>query len=318
MTLGDKGTVFVGTRREGVVYALVDTNQDNQADKIYTIARGLNMPNGVAFRDGALYVAEVQRVIRFDDIENRLENPPAPVVVRSDFPRQSLHGWKFIAFGPDGKLYVPVGAPCNICKSKDERFASLLRMDANGQNLEIFAQGIRNTVGFDWHPQTGVLWFSDNGRDWLGDTVPPDELNLAPEKGLHFGFPHIHGRSIRDPQFGQETPPRFTPPAGELEAHVAALGVEFYNGDQFPAQYRNALFVAEHGSWNRSAKVGYKVGVAFIDGSRVTGYEPFATGWLKNEQVSGRPVDIETLPDGSLLVSDDFDGTIYRIYYSGQ
>ena len=190
MVLSPEGTLFVGTRRAGKVYAVLDHNGDFKADKVITLAKGLNMPNGVAFKDGALFVAEVSRVIRYDDIEQRLDNPPAPIVIRDDFPTDKSHGWKYIAIGPDDMLYVPVGAPCNICEKKDPRYASIMRMRLDGSNLEIFARGIRNTVGFDWHPLTGELWFTNNGRDWMGDELPPDTLHHAPRQGLHFEFPY--------------------------------------------------------------------------------------------------------------------------------
>jgi len=205
MTLSPNGTLFVGTRNAGNVYAILDRDKDNKADEVITLARGLNMPNGVAFRDGALYVAEVSRVLRYDNIEANLNNPPAPVVINDSFPKDASHGWKFIRFGPDERLYVPVGAPCNVCKrDDDERYATIMRMKPDGAGLEIFAHGVRNTVGFDWHPQTKELWFTDNGRDWLGDDMPPDELNHAPKEGLHFGFPYCHGGDILDPEFGKQ------------------------------------------------------------------------------------------------------------------
>ncbi|HJV34665.1 PQQ-dependent sugar dehydrogenase, partial [Geomonas sp.] len=237
MALGSKGTLFVGSREEGKVYAVV--NGGTPKVRILTIAKGLKEPNGVAFRNGALYVAEISRVIRFDGIEERLENPPKPVMVNDGFPNKAHHGWKFIRFGPDAKLYVPVGAPCNVCESKDPRFASIMRMDPDGKHLEIFARGIRNTVGFDWHPVTHELWFTDNGRDWMGDNLPPDELNRAPRPGLHFGFPYWHGRTIKDPDFGSRMKKEdFVPPDVELPAHVAALGMRFYTGAMFPKEYQ--------------------------------------------------------------------------------
>lgn len=202
MTLSPSGILFVGTRTEGNVYAVLDTNKDNKADEVITLARGMNMPNGVAVRDGALYVAEINRVLRYDNIEAHLKDPPSPVVVNDGFPSDRHHGWKFIRFGPDGMLYVPVGAPCNVCERDDKRYASIMRMKPDGSGLEVFASGIRNTVGFDWHPDTHELWFTDNGRDMLGDNLPPDELNRAPKKGMHFGFPYCHGKNIPDPEFG--------------------------------------------------------------------------------------------------------------------
>lgn len=316
MALGPRGTLFVGTRTEGKVYAIIDRNQDYTADEVVTLARGLNMPNGVAFRDGALYVAEVHRVLRFDDIENRLDNPPQPVVVNDSFPRDRHHGWKFIRFGPDGLLYVPVGAPCNICKSEDERYASLLRMKPDGTSLEIFARGIRNTVGFDWQPETQELWFTENGRDWLGDDRPPEELNHAPQKGLHFGYPYCHAGNIPDPDFGKEHKcEEFAPPAITLGPHVAALGMRFYTGTMFPDEYRKQIFMAEHGSWNRRTPIGYRVTLVRLENNRAVDYTVFAEGWLQRGRAWGRPVDVQVMPDGALLVSDDEADVIYRISY---
>jgi glucose/arabinose dehydrogenase len=316
MALGAKGTLFVGTRDTGKVYAVIDRNGDHVADEVITIASGLQMPNGVAFRHGSLYVAEVSRVLRYDNIEERLKNPPRPVIVNSSFPDKTHHGWKFIRFGPDGKLYVPVGAPCNVCEEKDPRFATIMRMDPDGSHLEIFASGVRNTVGFDWHPRTGELWFTDNGRDWLGDNLPPDELNRAPRAGLHFGFPYWHGRNVPDPEFGKKRgPDEFVPPEMELGPHVASLGMRFYTGAMFPESYRNQIFIAEHGSWNRSVPIGYRITLVRLKENRAVSYETFAEGWLKNGKVTGRPVDLQVMPDGSMLVSDDKAGAIYRISY---
>ncbi|WP_298435418.1 sorbosone dehydrogenase family protein [Geobacter sp.] len=316
MALGAGGTLFVGTRDAGKVYAVVDRNGDHVADEVITIASGLQMPNGVAFRNGSLYVAEVSRVLRYDNIEARLKNPPRPVTVNASFPDKTHHGWKFIRFGPDGKLYVPVGAPCNVCEEKDPRFATIMRMDPDGSHLEIFARGVRNTVGFDWHPRTGELWFTDNGRDWMGDDLPPDELNRAPRAGLHFGFPFWHGRDIPDPTYGKKRPRSdFVPPEMELGPHVAALGMRFYTGTMFPGGYRNQIFIAEHGSWNRSVRIGYRITLVRLKGDRAVSYETFAEGWLRDGTVRGRPVDLQVMPDGSMLVSDDKAGAIYRISY---
>jgi len=317
LTLGENGVVFVGTRGDKV-YAVVDDNQDYKADNVITIASGLNSPNGIAYRNGDLYVAEISKVWRYENILDNLNNPPDPVLVNDGFPSDTHHGWKFIAFGPDDKLYVPVGAPCNIClRDDDERYASIMRMNADGSGLELFASGIRNTVGFDWHPQTNELWFTDNGRDWLGDNAPPDELNRAPEKGLHFGYPFIHGGDIRDPEFGENADPeQYVKPVQKLDPHVAALGMRFYTGNMFPEEYRNQIFIAEHGSWNRSTKLGYRIMLVKLNGNEAVSYEPFAEGWLQGDSVSGRPVDVLVMPDGSLLVSDDYAGVIYRITYS--
>jgi glucose/arabinose dehydrogenase len=324
MALGANGTLFVGSRSAGNVYAIVDGNGDQQADQVLTIARGLNSPNGVAFRDGALYVAEIQRIIRFDNIEASLENPPAPVVINQEYPSDTWHGWKYLRFGPDGWLYVPVGAPCNVCEPGDGLYGTITRLaprghpplGPDGSGLEVFARGIRNTVGFDWDPLTGELWFTDNGHDELGDDIPPDELNHAPQAGLHFGFPYCHGAAIADPQFGQEQDcTEFTPPAIALGPHVAALGMRFYTGEMFPAEYQNQVLIAEHGSASRSTPIGYRVTLVRIVDGQAAAYETFAGGWLQNGQILGRPVDLLVLPDGSLLVSDDTANAIYRISY---
>jgi glucose/arabinose dehydrogenase len=318
MTLSPQGVLFVGSRNAGNVYAIVDRDKDHRADRVYTIASGLSMPNGVAFRDGALFVAEISRVVRFDKIESSLETPPKPVVVNDKFPTERSHGWKFIAFGPDGLLYVPVGAPCNICESEDRRFASITRMKPDGSGVEVFASGVRNTVGFDWHPDTRELWFTDNGRDMLGDDVPPDELNHAPKSGMHFGFPFCHAGDIKDPQFGDARAcSEFVPPARKLGPHVAAIGMRFYTGSMFPKEYRNQIFIAEHGSWNRSTPLGYRVMVVKLQGNEAVSYEPFAEGWLQGPKAWGRPADVLVMPDGALLVSDDAADVIYRISYKG-
>lgn len=318
MALSQSGVLFVGSRSAGKVYALIDNNKDYKVDEVVTVASGLDMPNGVALKDGDLYVAEVSRIIKFANIESDFRNNPSYTVVRDDFPKDRSHGWKFIKFGPDGKLYVPVGAPCNICLREDDpRYASITRMNADGSDFEIFAIGVRNTVGFDWHPITKELWFTDNGRDMLGDNIPPDELNCATTIGLHFGYPFLHGKNILDPEFGSKADTsKFTKPVQELGPHVAALGMRFYTGNMFPPEYKNQIFIAEHGSWNRSEKIGYRVTLVRLNGNKSVNYEPFAEGWLKGDQVSGRPVDIEIMPDGSMLVSDDYADCIYRISYS--
>jgi glucose/arabinose dehydrogenase len=316
MALGAKGTLFVGSMGAGKVYAVRLT--PGAPAEVLTLASGLQLPVGVAFHGGALYVSAVDRILRFDDVESRLTNPPKPVMVSDRFPKERQHGWKFIAFGPDGKLYVPVGAPCNICEPDPDRFAVITRMNADGSGLETFARGVRNTVGFDWDPRTRELWFTDNGRDWMGDDVPPDELNHAPKSGMHFGYPYCHGGTIADPEYGRRRPcSDFTPPVQNLGPHVASLGMRFYTGMQFPAQYRHQIFIAEQGSWNRSKKVGYRVSLVRIENGKATAYEPFATGWLQGESAWGRPADVLVMPDGSLLVSDDRAGAIYRITYRG-
>jgi glucose/arabinose dehydrogenase len=316
MTLGDAGTLFVGTRNAGTVYAVRDLDADDRAEQIVIVARGLDAPNGVAFLDGDLYVAEVGRVLRFDAIESRLDAPPTPVVVRDDLPADRTHGWRYLRAGPDGRLYFQIGAPCNVCERSDPRFATIVRMSPDGGGLEVYARGVRNSVGFDWDPRTGDLWFTDNGRDGLGDEVPPDELNHAPTAGLHFGFPYCHGGDLPDPQLGSVRPcDAFEPPAQSLGAHVAALGMRFYTGLSFPAGYRNQIVVAEHGSWDRSVPTGYRIVLIRLEGNRVIDYDLFAEGWLDGGSAWGRPVDLLVMPDGALLVSDDRAGVIYRIAY---
>lgn len=321
MTFGANGTLFVGSA-DGRVYAIAadSTGADAQrSPTVRVIASGLREPVGVAFRGGALYVSAVSRILRFDDIERRLDRPPPAVVVSDRFPTESHHGRKFIAFGPDGKLYVPVGAPCNICEPDRDRYANIMRMNADGSNLETFARGIRNSVGFDWDPRTRDLWFTSNGRDYLGDDAPPDTLNHAATGGEDFGFPYCHAGRIPDPEFGgRRTCSEFEAPAQALGAHVAALGMRFYTGTRFPERYRRQIFIAEHGSWNRSSKVGYRVTVVTLDASgKAVGYEPFAEGWLQGQRAWGRPADVAVAPDGTLLISDDTAGAIYRVRYRG-
>lgn len=317
MCLSPNGTLFVGTRDKGDVYALKDTDGDYRVDKMYTLATGLNMPNGVALRDGDLYIAEVSRIIKLENIEQSLANPPQPVVVYDQYPSEKHHGWKYIAFGPDGKLYVPVGAPCNICESKEDIYNSITRLDLETKKVEIVQRGVRNTVGFTWHPDNKELWFTDNGRDMLGDDVPSCELNHANRDGMHFGYPYCHQGDVADPEFGAKRPcSDFTAPAQKLGTHVAPLGVEFYTGKMFPNTYKKQILLAEHGSWNRSKKSGYRIMMVTLNAQgQATSYKPFAEGWLNpdTQDVWGRPVDLEFLPDGSMLVSDDYADVIYRI-----
>jgi glucose/arabinose dehydrogenase len=318
MVRGDDGTVFAGSRNAGKVHAVVDRDGDHRADQVHLVAEGLDMPSGLEFRQGSLYVAAVDRILRYDDIEQRLEQPPEPVVVSAAFPDKSHHGWKYLRFGPDGLLYVPLGAPCNICD--EAGFAEIRRIRADGTGMETFARGVRNSVGLAFHPDSGELWFTDNGRDMLGDDLPGDELNHAPTAGLHFGYPWCHQGDTPDPEFGAgKSCEDYAAPALTLGAHVAALGLTFYTGEMFPEQYRKQLFIAQHGSWNRSAKVGYNILLVRLDAAgKVTGSEVFASGWLQGEDNWGRPSDVLQMPDGALLVADDQAGAIYRISYSGQ
>jgi glucose/arabinose dehydrogenase len=327
LALGSQGTVFVGSMRSGKVYAVVDRDNDHKADRVVVVAQGLDQPNGVAMRNGALYVATASRLLRFDDIERHLDAPPKPVVIRDSLPNPRRgHTWKFIAFGPDDLLYMSVGSTCNVC-IPESNTASILRMKPDGSDLEVFAEGVRNTVGFDWQPTTRELWFTDNGRDMLGDDVPNDELNVAWKRGVHFGFPFCHQGDVADPEFGaQRACSTFEPPVQKLGAHVAAIGMRFYTGNMFPARYKNAAIIAQHGSWNRSTPSGYRVMAAHTDGRRVTAYEPLIEGFLPQAASGrggrgaaaaaiGRPADVLQLPDGSVLISDDTGNRILRLSY---
>lgn len=323
MALSPSGVLYVGSRRDGRVHAVVDSDGDMKGEEIYVIAEDLEMPSGLTYWEGSLYVAAVSRILRYDDIDSHLQDPPEPVVVVDDLPTERHHGWKFIDFGPDGKLYVPVGAPCNVCERPDP-FATVLRMNADGSEREVYARGIRNSVGFAWHPLTGELWITDNGSDNISedpaitDDLPSCELNHAPEPGMHFGYPYYHQGDTPDPEFGEgRTADEFVLPAVLLGPHVAPLGIDFYTGTMFPESYRNQAFIAEHGSWNRREKIGYRVKlVHFDEDGLATGQEVFAKGWLEGDTNWGRPVDVETLPDGSILISDDQANAIYRVTYS--
>ena len=314
LAMGARGTLFVGTTGSNV-YAI-----PAGGGRPIIIARGLDAPHGVAVRDGALYVAEVGRLSRYDAIEDHLQDPPKAVVIADDLPRERHHGLKTIRFGPDGALYINIGSPCNVCGRKGE-FSTISRLDVSraGAQREVYANGVRNSVGFDWDPRTKEFWFTDNGRDLMGNDVPPDELNHAPKAAMDFGFPYCHGGDVADPEFGrQRACKEFTPPAQKLGAHVASLGMRFYTGTKFPEEYRGAIFIAEHGSWNRDPKAGYRVTVVKLKDGRAVSYEPFAQGWLQGNDSSGRPVDVIVAPDGALLVSDDKAGIVYRIDYTRQ
>ena len=314
LALGSQGTVFVSNRKGRSVYAVV--RRGDGSTRTIELLSGMSTPNGIAFHKGDLYVAEIDRVIRYADIENQLEDVPEGEVLDISLPSDRHHGWRYIGFGPDDKLYISIGAPCNICDKFG--YAQIIRVNTNGTDRETYASGIRNSVGFTWHPENGDLWFTDNGRDMMGDDIPACELNRAPRQGLHFGYPYCHAGEISDPKFGSGRDcSDYTPPAQKLGPHVAPLGVKFYTGDMFPNEYRNQVFIAEHGSWNRSKKIGYRITLVRLEGNQAVSYEPFAEGWLQREQVSGRPVDLLVLEDGSMLVSDDFSGKIYRISYSG-
>ncbi len=312
------GVVYVGTRQGSKVHALVDKDQNGTVDEVLVVASGLkNMPNGVAYKDGNLYVAEVNRILVLKDIEKDLANPPEPEIFYDDYPDNRHHGWKYIAFGPDGWLYVPVGAPCNICYKENPIYSSITRLSPDGKKREIFASGVRNTVGFTWHPETREMWFTDNGRDHLGDNAPPDELNCAPRANLHFGYPFCHGGDLADPEYGDQYPcSAFEEPRQKLGPHVASLGLKFCTSNAFPEEYQGDIFIAEHGSWNSSVPVGYRVTRVVLENGKSVSYEPFIEGWLDEEKkVKGRPVDVLFLKDGSMLISDDYAGKIYRVRY---
>ena len=309
MDFAEDGTLFAGSMNEGKVYAIMPNRS------VVIIDDSLEMPTGLDYYEGDLYVSEISRILKYENILKTLDSSPEPVVINSNFPTDRWHGWKFIRVGPDGKLYVPVGAPCNVCLPDKTWHARILRMTLDGQTLEYYAEGVRNTVGFDWNPATGALWFTDNGCDEMGDDIPPDELNKARVHGQHFGFPYIHGKILDKefwPQRSNNT--NFTTPALELPAHVASLGMRFYTGKMFDEKYRGGIFIAEHGSWNRSEKTGYRISFVAIEDDRATRYEVFAGGWLQGQTPWGRPADVQVGPDGSLFVSDDFAGCIYRIY----
>jgi glucose/arabinose dehydrogenase len=312
IAVGEKGTVFVGTRLVGNVYAVVDKGDRRE---VKVIAKELHRPNGVVFKDGALYVAELSRILRFDKIEDRLDDPPSPVVVFDQLPKDEPHGWKFLALGPDGKLYFNIGAPCNICEPPPTH-ANISRINPDGSGYEIYAYGVRNSVGMDWHPVTKELYFTEHGRDWMGDDVPSDELNHAPRGGLHFGYPYCHQGDILDPEFGRgRSCADYTPPLVKLGPHVAAVGMRFYTGDMFPAEYKNRIIIAQRGSWNRTQKSGFRLMQVTLVPEQPPKYEAFAEGWLQGEEFWGRPVDVQVMRDGSLLVSDDYNGALYRIAY---
>jgi glucose/arabinose dehydrogenase len=317
MAVSPSGIVYVGSRAAGKVYALVSTRHDYVIDKVVTLAEGLDAPIGVAFLNGSLYVSEISRLIRFDDIDKTFDKSPKYQVINTGLPGDKWHGEKIVKVGPEGKLYIPVGAPCNVCNRENDIHSKIYRMNPDGSQREEFARGIRNSVGFAWHPDTRNLWFTDNGRDQLGDNMPSDKLNTARTAGLHFGFPYCAGGVVADPEFaaGRKCS-EFVEPMVKLGPHVASLGLEFNTGKQFPAQYKNQLFVAEHGSWNRTQKIGYRVALITLADSKVVSDTVFIDGFIQNGEVIGRPVDITFLADGSMLVSDDHRGRVYRVTYS--
>lgn len=322
MVLSKNGIIYVGSRRPGKVHAVIDKDGDYKADEVVLIIEDLNMPSGLTYKDGDLFIAEVHRVIRIKDIDKNYDKSPKPEVVYSNLPDKLHHGWKYAKFGPDGRLYIPIGVACNVCLSDDRRFGSIIAVDLETGKEEYIAEGVRNSVGFDWDPVTNDFWFTDNGRDMMGDDIPPCELNKVSKVGDFFGFPYMHGKSVKDPKFYKRFEKDrgntdFVEPEWEYQAHVAPLGMMFYQGEQFPAEYKNSIFVAQHGSWNRSKKVGYKIVNMQLDENRnVIAENDFVTGWLDGEEVLGRPMDIITLKDGSILISDDGFSVIYRVSYT--
>jgi glucose/arabinose dehydrogenase len=313
--LTERGTLFVGNRVLDKVWAVVDRNGKREAK---VIASGLDRPNGLAFRNGTLYIAEGSRISKLEKIEDNLDSPPKPVVIYSDLPNTQSHGWRYMGIGPDGKIYINVGAPCNICKPMDGT-AQIRRLNLDGSGAEPYALGVRNSVGFDWHPTSKQLYFTDNGRDWLSEDLPEDELNRVTKIGQNFGFPYCHNGKFADRETGWgRSCSEFVNPVALLGPHAAALGMRFYTGNMFPRRYRNGIFIARHGSWNRSKKIGGDVIFATLNrNGTVRSWTPFLTGFLQNNSYSGRPVDVEVMKDGSLLVSDDYAGAVYRVVYDG-
>lgn len=322
MSLGDDGTVYVGSRNRagGRIYAIPDADGDYKADEVVTIVGGLKSPSGLTYKDGDLYIGAISRIYRIKDVANNINSKPKPEIITDDLPTKTHHGWKFLEFGPDGLLYIPIGAPCNICLS-EEIFASIHTMDVNDPEagFKLYASGVRNTVGFDWDPESGDLWFTDNGRDAMGDDMPADELNRAPEAGMHFGFPFIHEGDTPDPQFGDgKNPNDYVAPAQNLAPHAGAIGMAFYKGDMFPDRFKNNIIVAEHGSWNRSkaaGHTGHMLTLVTIEDGKAVKYEPFIQGFLQNNEAWGRPADVLELKDGSLLIADDEANAIYKVTY---
>ena len=316
MRLGDKGTVFVSSLfGAGKIYAITDQGGKRQ---VKTIAEKLFLPNGIDFYNGSLYVATPKDITRYDDIEAKLDNPPKPVMIYDKLPGEVPHGWKYIRVGPDKKLYYSIGAPCNICDYGPE-FAKIYRMNLDGSGVEVVAKGVRNTVGFDFDPKDGSLWYTNNGRDWLSEDLPNDSLNHVTQIGQDFGFPACHQGDMADPEFGWGTDcKKYTQPAMLTGAHAGTLGMRFYTGKMFPAKYQGAMLIARHGPWNRSIKYGADIVAAWPDGKGGARMEPFMTGLVENNGYLGRPVDVLQLKDGSILVSDDHNGAIYRISYTGQ
>jgi glucose/arabinose dehydrogenase len=317
LRLGDKGTVFVSSRVKDKIHAIVDKNGKRE---VKVLASGLYRPNGIVLHNGTLYIAELSQISKIDNVEANLDNPPKPTVIFSDLPKDEAHGWKFLTIGPDNKLYFQVGAPCNICMPS-ERHAKIYRLNLDGSGLEVVASGIRQIVGMDWHPTLKQLYFTENSRDWMSEDVPQDKLNRVTQPGKdNFGYPYCHQGNIPDNEFGWgRSCDEFTKPVALLGPHTAPLGMRFYTGNSFPAAYRNQIIVARHGSWNRTTKAGGDLLLVKLKGDGSFGsMEPFVTGFVENNNYIARPADVMVMKDGSLLVSDDYNGAVYRISYGNQ
>ena len=318
LTVDDHGVVYVGSRGEGKVYALLPNDSKTKAKQVITLLSDLNYPNGVSFHQGKLYVGELDKVSIFSLTHTKKSVKAIANGVIGRFPNKRWHGYKYIKFSPEGQLYTAVGMPCNTCFYRDTQpiFGTIVKINAT-DDIEIMARGIRNSVGFDWQPKSGSLWFTDNGQDMLGDDTPPDELNRISYKGEDFGFPYVYGDNVPAPDhIGKPIPKNLTKPEHKFQAHVAPLGMTFYTGNQFPKPYQNQILIAQHGSWNRTTPVGYRIMLATLNGSKITQVKPFISGWLGDKnQVLGRPVDILNMPDGSILISDDYANAVYRVSY---
>jgi glucose/arabinose dehydrogenase len=314
LRLGDKGTVFVSNRTLDKIYAIVDKGGKREVKVLF---KDLYRPNGIALHNGTLYIAELSQISKVDNIEDNLDNPPKPTVIYNDLPKDEPHGWKYLTVGPDNKLYFNVGAPCNICMPPDTH-AQIRRINLDGSGVEVVARGVRQIVGMDWHPTLKQLYFTENARDWLSEELPNDKLNRLAQPGKdNFGYPYCHQGNVPDPEFGWgHSCDEFTKPVALLGPHSAPLGIKFYTGNAFPAEYRSQAFIARHGSWNKSKKIGGDILVAKLnkDGS-LKSLDPFLTGFIQDNNYVGRPVDLLVMKDGSLLISDDYAGAIYRVSY---
>lgn len=315
MAMGANGTLFVGSNKSGTIHALVDSNQDGRVDKRYVIAKGLESPDAIAFHNGDLFVATENQIVRFVDIEQRLRRPSRPKEVYSDLPYSEKKSSRAINFGPDGRLYVSIGAPCNVCEAPVP-YSSIIAINVDTGASEQIATGVRDASGFDWSPIDGKLWFADQGRDWMGDNLPPDEINRVDVIGSHYGFPYLHASAVVEPAYEKPKNLKISLPVYELPAHVAPTGLAFYRGNQFPNMYHNQLFVAENGSWNRSSKVGYQVVMLKIENQKVVSRETVVS-FLDGEFPVARPFALLSAADGAMYISDDLKGNVYRLFYKG-